>query len=118
MLQAYMTVNPPPPYITFALNGIEDQPSDPGRNTILSLFLCPSDPNSPKNRTVPGNEQGFHSNYVTCAGSGIAINATRTQAVDADYEILGHPSVSLDDIRHFRQLSSRAPPAWSSSARA
>jgi prepilin-type processing-associated H-X9-DG protein len=69
LLQAYMTGNPPPPYITFALNGIGDQPSDPGRNTILPLFLCPSDPNSPKNRTVPGNEQGFHSNYVTCAGS-------------------------------------------------
>jgi uncharacterized protein (TIGR02246 family) len=37
------------------------------------------------------------------------LHLTRTQAVNADYEILGHPSVSLDDIRHFRQLSSRAP---------
>jgi transketolase len=37
------------------------------------------------------------------------LHLTRTQAVDADYENLGHPSVSLDDIRHFRQLSSRAP---------
>jgi transketolase len=37
------------------------------------------------------------------------LHLTRTQAVDADYEILGHPSVSLDDIRRFRQLSSRAP---------
>jgi transketolase len=34
---------------------------------------------------------------------------TRTQAVNADYERLGHPSVSLDDIRHFRQLDSKAP---------
>jgi transketolase len=31
------------------------------------------------------------------------------QAVDADYEILGQPSVTLDDIRRFRQLGSKAP---------
>ena len=37
------------------------------------------------------------------------LHLTRTQAVNADYERLGHPSVSLDDIRHFRQLDSRAP---------
>ena len=37
------------------------------------------------------------------------LHLTRTQAVNADYENLGHPSVSLDDIRHFRQLNSRAP---------
>ena len=37
------------------------------------------------------------------------LHLTKTQAVDADYEQLGHPSVTLDDIRHFRQLESRAP---------
>jgi transketolase len=37
------------------------------------------------------------------------IHLTRIQAVDADYERLGHPSVTLDDIRRFRQLDSRAP---------
>jgi transketolase len=37
------------------------------------------------------------------------LHLTRTQAVNADYERLGHPSVSLDDIRHFRQLDSKAP---------
>jgi transketolase len=37
------------------------------------------------------------------------LHLTKTQAVDADYEILGRPSVSLDDIRHFRQFESRAP---------
>ena len=37
------------------------------------------------------------------------LHLTRTQAVNADYENLGHPSVSLDDIRRFRQLESRAP---------
>jgi transketolase len=34
---------------------------------------------------------------------------TGTQAVNADYERLGKPSVTLDDIRHFRQLGSKAP---------
>jgi transketolase len=37
------------------------------------------------------------------------LHLTKTQAVNADYEMLGHPSVSLDDIRHFRQLESKAP---------
>jgi transketolase len=37
------------------------------------------------------------------------IHLTQIQAVDADYERLGHPSVTLDDIRRFRQLDSRAP---------
>ena len=37
------------------------------------------------------------------------LHLTRTQAVNADYEILGRPSVSLDDIRRFRQLDSKAP---------
>jgi len=36
------------------------------------------------------------------------LHLTKTQAVDADYEILGRPSVSLDDIRRFRQLDSKA----------
>jgi transketolase len=34
---------------------------------------------------------------------------TGTQAVNAEYERLGKPSVTLDDIRHFRQLDSKAP---------
>ncbi|HME09170.1 MAG TPA: hypothetical protein VKG25_19080, partial [Bryobacteraceae bacterium] len=37
------------------------------------------------------------------------LHLTRTQAVNADYETLGQPSVTLDDIRHFRQLNSKAP---------
>jgi transketolase len=37
------------------------------------------------------------------------LHLTKTQAVNADYENLGHPSVSLDDIRRFRQLDSHAP---------
>jgi transketolase len=37
------------------------------------------------------------------------LHLTRTKAVNANYERLGQASVSLDDIRHFRQLDSKAP---------
>src|SRR5436305_10750238 len=37
------------------------------------------------------------------------LHLTGTRAVNADYERLGHPAVSLDDIRRFRQLGSKAP---------
>jgi transketolase len=38
-----------------------------------------------------------------------ALHLTGTRAVNAEYERLGQPAVSLDDIRHFRQLGSKAP---------
>jgi transketolase len=34
---------------------------------------------------------------------------TGTRAVNAEYEQLGAPAVTLDDIKHFRQLGSKAP---------
>ena len=34
---------------------------------------------------------------------------TGVKAVNTDYEILGQPAVTLDDIRRFRQLGSKAP---------
>jgi len=37
------------------------------------------------------------------------LHLSQTQAVNAEYERLGQPSVSLDDIRRFRQLGSKAP---------
>jgi len=37
------------------------------------------------------------------------LHLTGTRAVSADYEKLGQPSVTLDDIRRFRQLDSKAP---------
>jgi transketolase len=37
------------------------------------------------------------------------LHLTGTRAVNADYERLGESSVTLDDIRHFRQLGSKAP---------
>jgi transketolase len=38
-----------------------------------------------------------------------ALHLVGTRAVSADYERLGAPSVTLDDIRRFRQLDSKAP---------
>ncbi len=38
-----------------------------------------------------------------------ALHLSGTRAVNADYERLGEPSVTLDDIRRFRQLGSHAP---------
>jgi transketolase len=37
------------------------------------------------------------------------LHLSNTQAVNASYETLGQPSVTLDDIRRFRQLDSKAP---------
>ena len=37
------------------------------------------------------------------------LHLTRTQAVNGEYEKLGRVSVTLDDIRRFRQLDSKAP---------
>ena len=36
------------------------------------------------------------------------LHLTGVQAVDSDYETLGEPAVSLDDIKSFRQLDSKA----------
>ena len=37
------------------------------------------------------------------------LHLSGTRAVNGEYERLGEPSVTLDDIRHFRQLQSKAP---------
>ncbi len=37
------------------------------------------------------------------------LHLTRVQAVDADYEVLGQPAVTMQDLRTFRQLDSHCP---------
>ncbi|HEX6312670.1 MAG TPA: transketolase [Acidimicrobiia bacterium] len=37
------------------------------------------------------------------------LHLSQVRAVDPDYEILGRPSVTLDDLKTFRQLDSRCP---------
>ncbi|MCW4354611.1 transketolase [Hoyosella sp. YIM 151337] len=38
-----------------------------------------------------------------------ALHLTGVRSVNPDYEVLGDPAVSLDDLRHFRQLDSKCP---------
>ncbi len=65
--------SPPAPvqwWITFATDG--DPAGGVGRNTIVPGFMCPSDPANPKVESAgpaSGNQQGFHGNYVLCAGT-------------------------------------------------
>ncbi len=52
--------------------------------------------------------------YVLSSGHASALlwsllHLTGVRAVDPEYEILGRPAVSLDDLRTFRQLDSKAP---------
>ena len=46
-----------------------------------------------------------HASMLLCS----LLHLTGTQAVNAEYERLGEPAVTLDDIKQFRQLGSKAP---------
>jgi len=63
----------------------------------------------PKDPIWPNRDRFVLSNGHASMLLWSVLHLTQTQAVDADYEALGKASVSLDDIRHFRQLDSRAP---------
>jgi transketolase len=57
----------------------------------------------------PGRDRFVLSNGHASMLLWSVLHLTGTKAVNAEYERLGQPSVSLDDIRHFRQLDSKAP---------
>jgi len=63
----------------------------------------------PQNPIWPNRDRFVLSNGHASMLLWSALHLTGTQAVDAGYESLGTPSVTLDDIRRFRQLDSRAP---------
>ncbi|CAN5903915.1 transketolase [soil metagenome] len=63
----------------------------------------------PKDPIWPGRDRFVLSNGHASMLLWSVLHLTRTQAVNAEYESLGTPSVTLDDIRHFRQLNSKAP---------
>ena len=63
----------------------------------------------PKDPIWPGRDRFVLSNGHASMLLWSMLFLTRTQAVNGDYERLGKPSVTLDDIRHFRQLESKAP---------
>lgn len=63
----------------------------------------------PKDSIWPNRDRFVLSNGHASMLLWSVLYLTQTQAVNAEYERLGKPSVTLDDIRHFRQLGSKAP---------
>jgi transketolase len=63
----------------------------------------------PKDPIWPNRDRFILSNGHASMLLWSVLHLTGTQAVNAEYERLGKPSVTLDDIRHFRQIDSKAP---------
>jgi transketolase len=63
----------------------------------------------PQNPIWPNRDRFILSNGHASMLLWFALHLTGVQPVNADYETLGKPSVSLDDITRFRQLDSKAP---------
>ncbi len=63
----------------------------------------------PKDPIWPNRDRFVLSNGHASMLLWSALHLTKTQAVNAEYERLGQPSVTLDDIKRFRQIDSRAP---------
>ena len=63
----------------------------------------------PKDPIWPGRDRFVLSNGHASMLLWSVLYLTGTQAVNAEYERLGKPSVTLEDIRHFRQHDSKAP---------
>jgi transketolase len=63
----------------------------------------------PKDPIWPNRDRFILSNGHASMLLWAALYLTGTRAVNAEYERLGNPSVTLDDIRRFRQLDSKAP---------
>jgi transketolase len=63
----------------------------------------------PKDPIWPGRDRFVLSNGHASMLLWSVLYLSGTEAVNADYERLGQPAVTLDDIRRFRQLGSKAP---------
>jgi transketolase len=63
----------------------------------------------PQNPIWPNRDRFVLSNGHASMLLWSALHLTGTRAVNAEYETPGQPAVTLDDIRHFRQLNSKAP---------
>ena len=63
----------------------------------------------PQDPIWPGRDRFVLSNGHASMLLWSVLYLTGTQAVNAEYETLGRPSVTLEDIRHFRQFGSHAP---------
>jgi transketolase len=63
----------------------------------------------PQNPIWPNRDRFVLSNGHASMLLWSVLHLSKIEAVNAEYEKLGQPSVTLDDIRRFRQLSSKAP---------
>jgi len=63
----------------------------------------------PKDPIWPARDRFVLSNGHACMLLWSVLFLSGTVAVNAEYERLGEPSVTLDAIKHFRQLGSKAP---------
>jgi transketolase len=63
----------------------------------------------PQNPIWPNRDRFVLSNGHASMLLWSTLHLTGVQAVNAEYEKVGKPSVTLDDIRRFRQLDSKAP---------
>jgi transketolase len=63
----------------------------------------------PKDPIWPNRDRFILSNGHASMLVWSLLHLTKTQAVNAEYENLGQPAVTLDDIRNFRRLDSKAP---------
>ncbi len=77
-------------------------PSTHTCNTPFAVFKipslqCPSDPNGGKLGTVPGNSQGWHSNYVGCHGSQQA-TVGGTNGTNLNGMLYGKSAVALGTV--------------------
>jgi len=63
----------------------------------------------PKDPIWPNRDRFVLSNGHASMLLWSVLHLTGTQAVNAEYETVGKPAVTLDDIRHFRQFGSKAP---------
>ena len=59
----------------------------------------------PKDPIWPNRDRFVLSNGHASMLLWSVLHLTKTQAVNAEYETLGQPSVTLDDIRHFRAIA-------------
>jgi len=63
----------------------------------------------PEDPIWPGRDRFVLSNGHASMLQWSVLFLSGTKAVNADYELVGRPAVTLDDIRRFRQFGSRAP---------
>jgi len=71
----------------------------PSNTTVFSVFMCPSDPANPK---IALDGQGFHGNYVGCAGSTVyapaATDPTGTSTTAVKGIMYAQSSTHIADI--------------------